>query len=481
MQEPKRDIKRLFSALINSKGQYEAEDILLLENLLAKFPYSQPLHVLYADILQEDKSKFEIYLPKAAVSVPKREVLFDIINKPEKFWTDTEAPVAYSQTNRESTVFSENIELEEVDSLITQEHLFTEVGEAEVELNNDISLEVLVTEKGDDYRHLVFLTSKDLTFVAPEMAGAETVITIQSETGPDFAEREAEPICVGVETIAEEPVEVVEEKQVSDNSTNEHHIETVIPDFEIPFFFDNYSKAVHEKESGEGLLSKEENRGGKVVFDNIASADYFVFDNSLVDPLKNKAVQAEPIIEPAEVVKDPPAPEVKTHDVSKYHDDKLPFTFLWWLQKTRKEHGINYQPYAVAKISLRPRPHRNVIDKLNHQIIENIFNHQIPLEEPKPEDNNQEIKRKEEGLIEKFIKDEPQIRAPRSEKLDTENKARKSAEDNLDLVSETLAHIYIDQMLFHKAIDTYKKLSLKYPEKSTYFAGQISDLEKKTV
>jgi uncharacterized membrane protein YfcA len=30
-----------------------------------------------------------------------------------------------------------------------------------------------------------------------------------------------------------------------------------------------------------------------------------------------------------------------------------------------------------------------------------------------------------------------------------------------------------------KAIDTYKKLSLKYPEKSTYFADQIIELEKK--
>ena len=60
-----------------------------------------------------------------------------------------------------------------------------------------------------------------------------------------------------------------------------------------------------------------------------------------------------------------------------------------------------------------------------------------------------------------------------------ENKARKSAEDPNDLVSETLAAIYTEQMLFHKAIDTYKKLSLKFPEKRTYFADQISELEKK--
>jgi hypothetical protein len=77
------------------------------------------------------------------------------------------------------------------------------------------------------------------------------------------------------------------------------------------------------------------------------------------------------------------------------------------------------------------------------------------------------------------MKEEPQIRPPDSKKLDTENKARKSAEDPNDLVSETLAQIYADQMLYEKAISTYKKLSLKVPEKSPYFADRILELEKK--
>lgn len=47
-----------------------------------------------------------------------------------------------------------------------------------------------------------------------------------------------------------------------------------------------------------------------------------------------------------------------------------------------------------------------------------------------------------------------------------------------DLASESLAEIMLKQGKYDKAIDMYRKLSLRNPQKSTYFARKIDDIQK---
>lgn len=49
----------------------------------------------------------------------------------------------------------------------------------------------------------------------------------------------------------------------------------------------------------------------------------------------------------------------------------------------------------------------------------------------------------------------------------------------MDFCTETLAKIYLEQDYKDQAIDIYSKLSLRYPEKSVYFATLIDEIKQK--
>ncbi len=82
-------------------------------------------------------------------------------------------------------------------------------------------------------------------------------------------------------------------------------------------------------------------------------------------------------------------------------------------------------------------------------------------------------------LIDKFISDQPSMpRESRPGFFDPVDFAKQSLIDQDEIVSETLAKIYYRQGNLSKAIKIYKKLSLIYPEKSSYFAAQIEKIRK---
>lgn len=83
-----------------------------------------------------------------------------------------------------------------------------------------------------------------------------------------------------------------------------------------------------------------------------------------------------------------------------------------------------------------------------------------------------------DDLISSFIKKQPQIKPAETNEENIDISTGSIQEDS-DLLSETLIKVYIKQGLFEKAIESYEKLSLKYPEKNVYFASQIEILQDK--
>ena len=90
-------------------------------------------------------------------------------------------------------------------------------------------------------------------------------------------------------------------------------------------------------------------------------------------------------------------------------------------------------------------------------------------------------KLQQKSIIDKIIEKNPgQIRFKEDQKFfASDNKAKESLFENEDIVTATLADIYAKQGNIPKAIRAYEILSLKFPQKSAYFASLIENLKKK--
>lgn len=83
-----------------------------------------------------------------------------------------------------------------------------------------------------------------------------------------------------------------------------------------------------------------------------------------------------------------------------------------------------------------------------------------------------------DDLIDKFLQENPRISQRQKTESVEENDdlALDSISEKDDFFTDTLAKIYLRQGYYSKAIFAYEKLSLKYPEKSSYFASQIKKI-----
>ncbi|MBI2722684.1 MAG: hypothetical protein HYX39_10970 [Bacteroidetes bacterium] len=150
---------------------------------------------------------------------------------------------------------------------------------------------------------------------------------------------------------------------------------------------------------------------------------------------------------------------LKTNEVFKSETPiEKPDNFSDWLQFLKKNNGQSYFEIEVE------------VNKEKTKTTEKVKQKEKGLLEDKE---------KKKALIDKIIEKNPgSIRQKEEQKFfKSDFKAKESLVENEHLVTETLAKIYALQGNIGKAVRAYEILSLKFPQKSAYFASLIQNLK----
>lgn len=225
---------------------------------------------------------------------------------------------------------------------------------------------------------------------------------------------------------------------------------------------------IHKLEN-ESLVEKEE----KVVEEKITEQKNTVEDQKheldilkateVVTEIKKEEVlvSAKKVLDPEEVLEK----EIQKQVVESFVEKEILKTQeLHHPVEIKKEEPSNFSDWLLFLRKNNGQSYENIEEKVNQEKEKNKISTK---------------KEKNKALIDKIIETNPGlIRNKEETKFYTpDSKAKESLIENEHLVTETLAKIYALQGSVNKAVRAYEILSLKFPQKSAYFASLIEKLK----
>ena len=205
----------------------------------------------------------------------------------------------------------------------------------------------------------------------------------------------------------------------------------------------------------------------------------------LLHPKTIAQLQSQPV-EPEIKIESHPAPATQT-------TENIPISATTATFELAEELPITESTIEASETKQTDKKEKTRFDLLHNEPTERVYRlegaepeNEVPLSELAGDLMKLSVKKRgtpndSNDLVSKFLRDNPVMPSLATRDAGGEELPPVTDEgprENDDFITETLAKIYLKQGFYQKAIKAFQRLSLKYPEKSIYFARQIEEITK---
>ena len=500
--------KETFAKYISDPSLLDNDTLPEIKAMLDEFPYFQSAWVLYIKNLHAIKDiRYENKLKTASAFVSDRKHLHDLLKgtyiptitpvqtqfiaspqEPEQPQSDDANPDTVETQNLVSQPESQKEEYPPVQTQFiasTQEPEHPQSDDANpdtVETQNLVAQPETQEEECPPAQTQSIASPQEPEQPQSDDANPDTVETQNLVSLPESQEEDSTPIHT--QSIAS-PQENPEQPQSDDTNPDTVETQNIVsqPESQEEDFTPVQTQFIASPQEPEPtaplsiadriLMQMEEMRKAKASAasaENKNSESPVEPQNLVAQSDSEEDVRTQFIASPQEENVPTPKPEISQQQIKEAIEKQLQslginanITFSDGSANIKIDFGANAEKQASSK-------EENVIE----QPIEQEVIAEKPLED-KPKTHSS--KRQKMNLIDQFLVSEAKIVPIKNYHSDSKLSTESLLEDE-ELFSEKLAKIYIKQGLLEKALTTYEKLYLKYPEKSAYFATQIEYVKR---